>query len=168
METSRGTDSGTAYCATVFQTYYACINNNHNNNANNNNVELERRSCQTETLEARACGCVASLSARIACDQSLDQARQQLPNIQAFEKHLLDKCRNCMRTVMAGKSVPEPIIPNTSSHNVERALKRFMETGTSDAIPSLLLGESSSNDETGGNETRNKMSFWQKWLSSGK
>jgi hypothetical protein len=159
METSKGTDSGTAYCAKSFQAYYACMSNNNN----------DSNSCPTETLKAQACGCVASLSARIACEQPLDQARDQLPNLQAFQQQLLDKCRNCVRNVMAGKSVPEPIIPNTSRQDVERALKRFLETGKSDTIPSLLLVSSSNTTTTtttAGKE-RSK-SFWQTWLQFGK
>jgi hypothetical protein len=139
----------------------------------NTSKDDEPRVCAKETLEARACGAVASLSARIACEQPLDEARSQLPNTKAFEVELVDKCRTCMRNVMAGKSVPEPIIPNTSRHNVERALTHFMETGTSDDIPSLLLVSSSSlssssNEKTTTGNERHKSSFWQKWLPSGK
>jgi hypothetical protein len=53
-------------------------NKHKNNNDNKNGLE---GACPTKTLEARACWCVASLLARIACEQLLDQARKQLqPN----------------------------------------------------------------------------------------
>ena len=90
METSRGTESGTAYCAKSFQAYYACMNNNKKNNSEGNYDRPKEGAslCPTETLKAQACGCVASLSARVACEQPSDQARDQLPNLKAFQQQL--------------------------------------------------------------------------------
>jgi hypothetical protein len=66
------------------------MNNNKKNNSNGNYDYPKEgaSSCPTETVKAQACGCVASLSARIACEQPLDQARDQLPNLQAFQQQL--------------------------------------------------------------------------------
>jgi hypothetical protein len=67
-----------------------------------------------------------------------------------------------MRNVMAGKSIPEPIIPNTSRHqDMDWALERFIATEKSDVIPSLLFSLNTTGKE------RSK-SFWQTWLQSGK